>query len=177
MNEITLGFVKPDAYQYRKEILEEFILPIGLSIILEKDPYFFTEEIARRHYREHRKKKRIFEKITLFTVYGIPGLDASRQEKTRLPSALYVFEGDGALERLRQITGPTDPATARVMATKTGIKTGIPTIRSKYGIGMPDNAFHSADSYKSVRREIMLHFRREELPKYVLEMLDKKPYV
>jgi len=172
MDEITFGFVKPDAYQHRKEILEEFILPIGLSIILEKDPYFFTEEIARRHYREHREKKRIFEILTLFTVYGIPGLDASKQEKTRLPTALYVFEGDGALERLRKITGPTAPSAARAMA----VNTGIPTIRSKYGVGMPDNAFHSSDSYESARREIMLHFRREELPKYVLEMLDKKPY-
>lgn len=186
MKEVTFGFVKPDAYEHRKEIIEEFILPSGLSVVVEEDLYNFTEEKARRHYRSLRKQP-FFESLIQFTVYGLPGLPPYRHNEKgqepmaleqpptpleRAPTALYVLEGENAVRVSRRITGPTNPGIARAVARRTGRE----TIRSKYGRGMPDNAFHSSDSHESVRREIYNLFKKEELPEYVWEMLDREPY-
>lgn len=171
MKEITFGFVKPDAHPYRQDILEEFILPSGLLVVVEKDPYFFTEEKAREHY-EAIREKHFFESVIQFTLYGPSGLNSRHGRRRKAPTALYVLEGENAVNVLDEITGSTDPGIAGAIAKETGKE----TIRSKYGYGLPDNAFHRADSYESTRREIMLHFMREELPEHVWEMLDREPY-
>jgi len=176
MLEVTFGFVKPDAYGNRQAILEEFILPSGLSVVIAKDPYHFTEEKARAHY-EALKDKHFFGSLIQFTLYGLSGLNAERYGKiTEALTALYVLEGEDAVKVLDEITGPTDPGVAKLRAAETGRE----TIRSKYGRGVPDNALHRADSYGFVRREIMLHFTEEErrtFPPHVLEMLEREPYI
>lgn len=170
MNEITFGFVKPDAYEKRDAIMEEFVLPSGLRVVAYKDPYFFTDRLARRHYRDLQSKG-FFNELLLFTQYGVVG--TAPQKLERNPTALYVLEGENAVGTLISITGSTDPGDARALAKKLGTK----SIRSVYGKGMPDNAFHRSDSHRSARREILLHFRKRELPDYILAMLNDEPYI
>ncbi len=161
MTEVTFGFVKPNAYPYREEILSEYILPSGLSVVAKKDPYHFTPRSASRHYAEHRDEP-FFHELVEFTKSA--------------PTALYVIKGENAIRKLRQITGPTDPETARELANKIGKE----TIRSRYyqpGDRILVNSFHSSDSPSATRREIFIHFRRRELPDDVLEMLDREPYI
>lgn len=169
MNQITFGFVKPDAYKYRKQIVDEFILP-RLKIVGEKNPYYFTEDIAAQHYTAHADKP-FFNALSNFTIYGLSGISSRHGARKREPTALYVLEGEDAIQFLTDITGHTDPGLAKWQANKS--KTH--TIRSKYGVGVPNNAFHRSDSPEAARREIGIHFRREELPTYVWEILETYP--
>ena len=79
MIEVTFGFVKPEAYSRRREILE-FIKSSGLDIVKggEKDPFYFTEELAREHYEEHEGKS-FFDLVVNHAVYGSSGLDTRRR--------------------------------------------------------------------------------------------------
>ena len=172
MNEVTFGFVKPDAYDHRQAILEEFILPSGLSVVREKDPYFFTGKTAREHYEEHTGKDFFESSLIPFTLFGFSGISERYAPKVPAPTALWVLEGEDAVKVLKEITGDTIPGVAEYNAISEK-----QTIRSRYGTGVPTNAFHRADSHRSARREVMLHFQRDELPDYVLEMLDNPPYI
>ncbi len=177
MREVTFGFVKPDAYTHRQEILEELILPSGLHVVVAKDPYFFTEEKAREHYDALREAV-FFDILIQFTVFGLSGLNSKRYgERRESPTSLYVLEGEDAVKTLDCITGLTNPGLAKADAMTSGRQ----TIRSRYGRGMPDNAFHRADSHRSARREIQLYFTKDGFRRInredIWEMIHGEPYV
>lgn len=176
MNEVTFGFVKPDAYSHRDEILREFILPSGLSVVLTRDPYYFTEEKVREHYHEHEAKD-FFESLVRFTMYGLHAVRHPNSRGRRKPTALYILEGENAIEVLKGKAGATIPGVAKI----TAIETGVETIRSRYGRGIPDNAFHRSDSQQSASREIQLYFTEEDFRRInredIWEMIRREPYI
>ena len=176
MTEVTFGFVKPDAYRYRSDIVE-FIKPFGLSVVVAKDPYFFTEEKAQEHYAELREAA-FFDVLIQFTIFGLSGLDSKRYgERREVPTSLYVLEGEDAVKTLDYITGSTNPGLAKAEAQISRLQ----TIRSRYGRGLPDNAFHRSDSHISASREIQLYFTEDDFRrinrKDIWETLHREPYV
>lgn len=142
-----MGIVKPHAYTHRKDI-EYMILESGLAIPVVIDPYLMRPSIARLHYEAHMTRDFFPELIEMMTGG---------------PTELMVVEGVNAIERLSDLTGPTDPRDA---------KPG--TIRHRYGNKegrIMYNAYHRSSSVKDGIREIFLHFDQEELREQLPESI------
>ena len=89
-------------------------------------------ELAERHYAEHREKP-FFEDLVAFITSG--------------PVVVARLEGERAVEVLRTMMGPTDPATAPPG-----------TIRGDFGLEITENLVHGSDSAASAERELALFF-------------------
>lgn len=63
-----------------------------------------------------------------------------------------VLEGDGAIQKVFDICGPTDPQEAVAG-----------TIRKDYGVDKPHNVVHRSDSVEAAQKEIGWIFKPEEL--------------
>ena len=77
--------------------------------------------------------------------------DLSRQMMST-PVVAFIVEGDGAIQKVFDICGPTDPAEA-----------APGTIRKDFGVDKPHNVVHRSDSVEAAEKEIGLLFRPEEL--------------
>ncbi|MGL5152712.1 MAG: nucleoside-diphosphate kinase [Clostridium sp.] len=130
--EQSLVLIKPDAVSRNLvgAILTEYE-KIGLNIVAMKMETA-TREIAEEHYGEHRGKV-FFEPTVEFIISS--------------PLVALIFEGENAIEKIREINGATDPAKA---------KEG--TIRKKYATAMNRNCVHASDSVQSAEREISIWF-------------------
>ena len=93
--------------------------------------------LAQRHYAVH-KDKPFFDGLVKYITSG--------------PIVAAVFEGEGAVERIRKLMGATDPAKA---------ESG--TIRSDFGLDVEKNSTHASDSPETARNEIKLFFTDEEI--------------
>jgi nucleoside-diphosphate kinase len=129
----TLVICKPDAVERRLtgEIigrLERKGLRLVAASLLRID-----EEIAARHYEEHRGKAFYGELVAFIT---------------RSPSMVLVAEGPEETWRIvRTLMGPTNPADAPPG-----------TIRGDLGTILTENLIHGSDSAESATREIALFF-------------------
>lgn len=61
------------------------------------------------------------------------------------PVQAVILQSEGAIERLRQLVGPTDPAHAP-----------SDTIRGKFGLDKTNNAVHASDGINSLIRELAI---------------------
>jgi nucleoside-diphosphate kinase len=93
--------------------------------------------MAERHYAIHREKPFFNDLVNYIT---------------SSPIVAAVFAGDNAVETIRQIMGPTDPA-----------KAGPGTIRGDFGINIEKNSVHGSDSDENAAQEINLFFRPDEI--------------
>ena len=93
--------------------------------------------LAERHYAVHRDKP-FFEGLVSYIISA--------------PIIAAVFEGEGAVERIRKIMGATDPA---------GAEPG--TIRADFGTDIQKNAVHGSDSVENAEKEIRLFFADDEI--------------
>jgi nucleoside-diphosphate kinase len=135
--ERTLILVKPDAMerQLAGEIVARFEhrgLVIRAARIVRVD-----EDLASRHYDEHREKS-FFGELVEFITSG--------------PTLALVLEGEGAIATCRTTIGATNPADATPGS-----------IRGDFALAMPDNLVHGSDSLESAEREIALWFPDDEL--------------
>jgi nucleoside-diphosphate kinase len=135
--ERSLILVKPDAMerQLAGEIVARFErrgLLIRAARLVRVD-----EELARRHYDEHREKS-FFGELVEFITSG--------------PTLALVLEGEGAIATSRATIGATNPADA-----------APGSIRGDFALAMPDNLVHGSDSAESAEREIRLWFPDDEL--------------
>jgi nucleoside-diphosphate kinase len=71
---------------------------------------------------------------------------------TSTPIVAAVFEGKGAVERIRKLMGSTDPA-----------KAAPGTIRKDYGVDLTRNTIHGSDSPENAEKEIALFFKKNEI--------------
>lgn len=71
------------------------------------------------------------------------------------PIIAAVFEGEGAVNKIRDIMGATDPAKAEAG-----------TIRKDFGLDIQQNATHSSDSPETAEKEIQLFFGSDEIYSY-----------
>ena len=72
-----------------------------------------------------------------------------------------VWEGKNVVSITRQMIGATNPAEA------------LPgTIRGDYALEIGMNVIHGSDSDETAKREIAIHFKKEEITSY--ERIDEK---
>lgn len=144
--ERTLAIIKPDAVA--KNFIGEILAQIeenGLHIIASKMMYLSKEE-AEEFYSEHSKRP-FYNSLVKYMSSG--------------PVMIQVFEGENAIEALRNIMGATKPIEA---------KKG--TIRNLYANHEPvngtyENAIHGSDSIQSAGREINFFFTNSEINKQI----------
>ncbi len=132
MMERTLVLIKPDVLERKLmgeiiSVYEKTNLHIAAIKIIKP-----TEQIAEKHYIEHKEKPFYVELIRYIT----------RGEVCAL-----IIEGENAITEVRKINGDTDPEKAEPAS-----------IRGKYGISKTENSVHSSDSKESSEREISIWF-------------------
>lgn len=130
--EKSLVLIKPDAVE--KNLIGKIITHYedeGLKIIALKMQNV-SEEVAEKHYSEHKGKIFYDDLITFIT---------------RSPICALVIQGEESIQRIRKINGTTDPTKAEEG-----------TIRRLYALNKSENCVHASDSLESAIREIELWF-------------------
>lgn len=132
MTERTLVLLKPDAV--RRGLIGELIKRFesnGLKIS-EMRMLQIDEEMAERHYEEHRDKP-FFGDLVSFITSG--------------PVVAMVIEGEEVIAKTRTLMGATDPQQA-----------DPGTIRGDLAEIITENLVHGSDSEASAKRELGLFF-------------------
>jgi nucleoside-diphosphate kinase len=163
--EQALVLIKPDALKnsmtgYVLSHLSEYhtgLLFAGAKIV------HVSEMLAGEHYAEHRQKP-FFPALLDY----IMGRCHYPDEPWRRRVIAFVYQGPGATEKIREISGPTNPHIARV--TKPGCIRSLGTvvpIKDANGnvIGeRMDNLIHASANNEDAGREIRLWFKPNDIP-------------
>ncbi len=104
--------------------------------LLARKMLHMDKTLAKRHYAIHEGKP-FFEELVRYI--------------TSTPIIASVFEGENAVDTIRQVMGTTDPAKAEAG-----------TIRADYGLDIQRNATHASDAPETARVEIALFFTEDE---------------
>jgi nucleoside-diphosphate kinase len=135
--ERTFVMVKPDGF--RRGLVGEILARFerkGFRIVGLK-ALRISQELAERHYAEHREKP-FFPSLVGFVTSG--------------PVVAMVLEGPNAVAEVRKMMGATHP------------KDALPgTIRGDYATTIDENVIHGSATLEDAQREIALFFRPEEL--------------
>src|SRR3989338_4942974 len=144
-----LVIIKPDGLV--KSITGDIIMALSatkLKIVGAKIVKM-TREHAEKHYSDlkQRKSQEIFE--------GTMAYITGKYHTDRVFA--LVYEGENAIKKIREITGPTNPEEAHPT-----------TIRGRYGrvhskTGIFENVIHASDSPETAEKEIKLWFSPEDL--------------
>ncbi len=135
--EQTLSIIKPDAV--KKQIIGEIqtrIHQAKLNIIAIK-MVKLTKEQAEGFYAEHQDKP-FFANLIKFMMSG--------------PIVVQVLQGENAVERYRQLMGPSDLS-----------KATAGTLRADFANSVRENAVHGSDSLASAESEIAYFFVDNEI--------------
>lgn len=135
--EKTLVLIKPDAFENRHvgDIIQHYE-KAGLKILALR-MLKMTKEVAAKHYAEH---------------IGRPYYEELESFMLSAPTIALVLEGEGAIEKIRELHGKTDPKEA-----------AQGTIRQLYAEDKGRNAVHASDSPESAAREIHIFFNETEI--------------
>ncbi len=142
--EKSLVLIKPDAVQ--RALAGEITCRLekrGLKIVAMK-MLRMDRDLAQRHYAVH-KGKPFFDDLVDFITSG--------------PIIAIVFEGNSAVEIIRQVIGETDP-----------IRAQPGTIRGDFGIDIGRNLIHGSDAPENASKEIDLFFSTDEILEYDREL-------
>lgn len=99
-----------------------------------------TDEVLSEHYA-HLSEKPFFQRV--------------KDSMMATPVIVCCFEGVGAIEAVRMITGPT-----------TGRKAPAGTIRGDYSMSFQENIVHASDSQETAEVELKRFFNSEEIFEY-----------
>ena len=133
----SLVLIKPDAMgRNLAGAIISRLEGLGLRLVALRMLHM-DRALAERHYAPHKEKP------------FFPGLVAYI---TSAPIAAAVFEGDNAVELIRQAMGSTDPAKAEAC-----------TIRADFGLDIEHNAVHGSDSPVTAEQEIKLFFTPDQI--------------
>lgn len=137
MVERTVVLIKPDGYQKKVvgQVIDRFE-QAGLTLVALK-MVRLTREILDVWYAHHKDK---------------PFFPSLCSQMMATPVVSMVLEGEGAIEKVFAICGPTDPAQA-----------APGTIRRDFGVDKPHNVVHRSDSIEAAEKELGLLFEKEEL--------------
>jgi len=135
--ERSLVLIKPDAMQagLGGAIIGR-LEKLGLKMVALKMLHM-DKALAEKHYAAHRDKP-FFASLVNYI--------------TSAPIIAAVFEGEGAVARIRKAMGATDPAKAEPG-----------TIRADFGSSIERNAIHGSDSVETAEKEIKLFFAEDEI--------------
>ncbi len=137
MREQTVVLIKPDGFTKKVvgQVIDRFERA-GLDLVALK-LVRLNESILKVWYAHHADK---------------PFFPSLMADMMATPVVAMVVAGEGAIQKVFDICGPTDPAEA---------KPG--TIRRDFGESKPKNVVHRSDSPEAAAKEIGLLFRTEEL--------------
>jgi len=135
--ERTFSIIKPDAVARNiiGQISQRFE-ENGLRIIASKMKRLTAAE-AEGFYAEHQGRP-FYEPLVAYMMSG--------------PVMVQVLEGEGAIQKNREIMGVTDPE-----------KAAKGTIRADFALSVRENSVHGSDSAESAAREIAYFFKADEL--------------
>lgn len=135
MTEQTVVLIKPDGFSKKVvgQVIDRFERA-GLDIV-DLKLVRLTEEILRTWYAHHADK---------------PFFPSLVKDMMATPVVAMILEGEGAIQKVFDICGPTDPAEA---------KEG--TIRKDFGESKPKNVVHRSDSKEAAEKEIALLFSED----------------
>lgn len=125
--------IKPNATDYLGQIVEK-IYENNLKITNLVKVHLTVEE-AKKFYSIHEGKPFFKDLIDFMTSYPIIAIEIT---------------GENAIEKWRDIIGPTDPEKAKKINPK--------SIRSLYGENITENAVHGSDCEKNANIEIDFFF-------------------
>jgi nucleoside-diphosphate kinase len=137
MTEQTVVLIKPDGFQKKVvgQVVDRFeragLSLVGLKLVR------LTEDILKTWYAHHADK---------------PFFPSLMADMMATPVVAMVLSGEGAIQKVFDICGPTDPAEA-----------AVGTIRKDFGESKPKNVVHRSDSQEAAQKEIGLLFKPEEL--------------
>ena len=135
--ERSLVLVKPDAmHTGLGGTIISRLERLGLKVVAVKMLHM-DRALAGQHYAVHRDKP-FFGDLVNYITSG--------------PIVAAIFEGEGAVELIREIMGATDPA-----------KAVEGTIRRDFGLDVERNSTHASDSLETAREEIKLFFTEAEI--------------
>lgn len=135
--ERSLVLVKPDAVQNGQSgIIISRLKGLGLKMVAVK-MLRMDGALAEKHYAIHRDKPFFGELVAYMT---------------SAPILAAVFAGEGAVAKIREAMGATDPA-----------KADAKTIRADFGLDVTRNAVHGSDSVATAEEEIRLFFTEDEI--------------
>jgi len=137
MVEKTVVLIKPDGME--KNIVGEIITRFekqGLTVVGLKMVQL-TQEILDQWYAHHKDK---------------PFFPSLCKDMMAKPVAAIILSGDGAIQKVFDICGPTDPAEA-----------APGTIRKDFGESKPRNVVHRSDSVEAAEKEIHWLFATNEV--------------
>jgi nucleoside-diphosphate kinase len=138
--ESSLVLIKPDAMQ--RGLAGTIIARLeqsGLKMMAIKMLHL-DKTVAQEHYVVH-KDKPFFNDLVNYI--------------SSAPIIAIVFQGERAVEVIREIMGATDPAKAEVG-----------TIRGDFGLDIERNSVHGSDSMETAEKEIKLFFSEDEIYTY-----------
>jgi len=135
--EKTLIILKPDTFEKRKvgATISRFE-DAGFSIVATK-MIRLTSELLKEHYA-HIADKPFFPRIEEFM--------------SSLPVIVMILQGESAIERVRNMTGPTN-----------SLQAAPGTIRGDWGTDMMLNIVHASDGEDSAQAEIKRFFSEDEI--------------
>ena len=135
--EKSLVLIKPDAmHRGLAGTIIGRLQEQGLTLVALKMLHM-DKTMAERHYAIHKGKPFYRDLIEFIT---------------STPIVASVFEGEGAVERIREIMGATDPAKAEKG-----------TVRADFGLNVQENSTHASDSLENAENEIKLFFSDKEI--------------
>jgi nucleoside-diphosphate kinase len=135
--ERSLVLIKPDAMQRGLAgIIISRLERRGLKIVAMK-MLQMDRTLAQRHYAIHQGKA-FFNDLVDFI--------------TSSPIIAAIFEGEKAIEAVRQTMGATDP-----------VKASPGSIRGDFGLDIQQNLVHGSDSAENAEKEKSLFFSPEEI--------------
>ena len=133
MVERTFSILKPDATKRNLTgAVNAIIEKAGLRIIAQKRVRI-TREQAETFYGVHRERP-FFADLVKFMVSG--------------PVVVQVLEGEGAIQKNRDVMGATNPANA-----------AAGTIRKEFAESIEANSVHGSDAPETAANEIKFFFR------------------
>jgi nucleoside-diphosphate kinase len=137
MMEQTVVLIKPDGMEKHVvgQVIDRFERA-GLTISALKLVQL-TQDILDTWYAHHKDK---------------PFFPELSKQMMSTPVAAMVLSGEGAIQKVFDICGPTDPAEA-----------APGTIRKDFGVDKPHNVVHRSDSVEAAKKEIGLLFAASDL--------------
>ena len=135
--EKTFVMIKPNAMRKQKAgaIIQRF-QEEGLNLIALK-MISISREKCQEFYKEHKARPFFLELVDFIS---------------SAPVLVMALKGEGAVLKVRNIMGDTDPKKAQP-----------DTLRYKYGDSIGENAVHGSDSLESAKRELDLFFSQGEM--------------
>ena len=146
VDEATLVIIKPDAM--RRGLTGEVLArldTLGLAIIGAK-VMRVTQQLAEEHYH-HIREKPFFQETVDHLRGKLHGVDAV---------LAFVYWGPDAIERVRTLTGATNPE----QAAPTTIRGSLGRMTTG---GLMENVLHTSSDRSDAEREIRLWFAPGEL--------------